>query len=259
MFTTKGAHILHWQPNDHHEPVLFCSTLADIQGPKAIRGGIPLCWPWFGPKEGHAQHGWARTHPWSVVSNETNHGTQKLIMTLARPLGSEASTFDGLSLTLQVIADNNLKVMLTTRNEGDQTSNITQALHTYFLVGHIENTLLDGLSGKTYVDKTKQETNHIQNGLLAIDQETDRIYRNVNRIEIQDHHFRRLIQVESEHASAMVVWNPWEEKCKSIGDLEDGDYQRFVCVEAANVPEPVSISPGEEFTLDMKISVSELR
>lgn len=257
-YTAKGGHILHWQPADQPIPVLFCSALADIEGPKAIRGGIPVCWPWFGPKEGKPQHGCVRTREWTVVSDQMTGGVRYVELALTDAGNAETYGYQGWKLTLKIEAGTTLRILLTTQNEGRNSISITQALHTYFLIGNIEASLLEGLDGKSYIDKTQNENVFLHEGLLDIKQETDRVYLDTREVQIRDEQNQRVIAIKSEKATAMVVWNPWTEKCKSIPDLEDKDYKRFVCVEAANFPEPVLIEPGQQFTLDMEIEVRSL-
>ncbi|MBK7790375.1 MAG: D-hexose-6-phosphate mutarotase [Saprospiraceae bacterium] len=254
-YTTKGGQVLGWQAKDHVEPVLFCSALADINGAKAIRGGIPVCWPWFGPREGASQHGIVRTEKWSLLRDETLNDTHNVHMELSsQNLPSSIWPYHW-NLSMLISAATSIKMQLTTLNEGNETFFITQALHTNFLVGNIHDTQLSGLDGKSYMDKTQQNEKRTQQGLLTIDNEIDRIYLDTQQVLIHDHANQRVIKVKSNEASAMVVWNPWEEKCSVMADLQNEDYKKFICVEAANFPEPIGIEPGQSFTLDMEISV----
>ena len=256
LYTTKGGQVLGWQEDAVGKPVLFCSTLAEICGPKAIRGGIPVCWPWFGPKEGSTQHGIVRTAEWRLLRDETIKGNHYVEMDLSSqnlPLSDWPFQWN---LNMLITAANTFKLQLTTLNEGNETFFITQALHTYFLVGNIFDTQLSGLDGKSYIDKTKQHESFTQQGLLTIDQEIDRIYMDTQQIMIHDGANQRLIRVLSNHATAMVIWNPWIEKCGTLTDLQNEDYKKFVCVEAANFPDEIGIEPGQSYSLDLEISVA---
>jgi len=254
-YTTKGGQVLAWRAEGHDNPVLFCSALADITGSKAIRGGIPVCWPWFGPREGSAQHGIVRTAEWRLLRDETINGSQYVEIDLSSQHLPPSSWPYQWNLSMLITAATSFQLQLTTLNEGNEPFFITQALHTYFLVGNIFDTQLSGLDRKKYIDKTKQNERMTQQGLLTIGQEIDRVYLDTQLVRIHDTANQRVMEVKSNQASSMVVWNPWEEKCRALADLQNEDYKKFICVEAANFPEEIGIEPGQSFTLDLEISV----
>lgn len=255
----KGGHITQWQPDDQPSGVLFCSALADLHGPKAVRGGIPVCWPWFGPRQGHAQHGFVRTLPWQLEIYRECEG----VVSCAMAINSSVDTFAlwpyQWKLELKVAASNRIMdISLITHNLGKSSMPITQALHTYFSVGDIQSAVIEGLQGKRYIDKTRQGQEFVQQGKLMIIEETDRIYLHSRAAKLIDPVYNREIKIESEGGNALVVWNPWEEKCKTISDLNASDYSHFVCIETACAPDCIELLPGHQHELSMSIKVNTI-
>lgn len=256
---TKGGHITQWQPLDQPAGVLFCSALADLNGPKAVRGGIPVCWPWFGPRQGFAQHGFVRTMPWQMESYRECDGSIFCTMSIHADGDTSEMWPYQWKLELKVAVSNQtMDISLITHNLNHTSMPVTQALHTYFAVGDIHCAVIEGLQGKTYIDKTRQGQEFVQKGDLILIEETDRIYLHSHAAKLKDPVYNREIDIESEGGNALVVWNPWEEKCKTISDLNPADYGHFVCIEAACAPDCIDLLPGHHYSLNMRIKVKEI-
>ena len=243
-----GAHILSYVPAGKQD-LLWISKESHLEAPKAIRGGIPLCWPWFGgdPKP---SHGFARTSFWQLVAAEV------------QPDGSDTLTFDfsatephPLKVTLKVNFGAKLTVSLTTENVGKTDFLLGDAIHTYFHVGEISKTRIHGLGGaptENRVDMT-EFTAEDDFGFAA---ETDNIYHSVAPVTIEDPVLNRRILVEKENSITTVVWNPWIAKSQRMPDFGDEEYHTMVCVEAANCSVGrVTLVPGSKHTLTQKISL----
>jgi len=232
------AHLLSWIP-DGHEEVLYLSPDAIMEDGIAIRGGVPVCWPWFGSRKNKPSHGIARISPWKKRSEnkyELNTNEAKLIL-----LVEEAET----TLTLNLI----------TKNTTFKTYEFTQALHTYFKIGNINKVSIHGLEGDTYFDKVNNE-NKVQEGTLIFNGETDRIYLTKKPCILRDSVLKREILVSSEGSSSTVIWNPGAIKSKEIKDLPNDGFENFCCIEAANTHfDPVKLLPDQTYTLSQKISV----
>ncbi len=253
-----GAQLLAWQPIGH-QPVLWVSKAAVFELGKSVRGGVPVCWPWFGAKDGKTAHGFVRTLMWQVVGVSVDTASQ-LVLRLG--LSADSSTrsvweheFD-LELVLTVGAT--LSIALTTRNTGATGFIVTEALHTYFCVGEIGQCRVLGLEDTEYLDKVKHFARSRQNGAVEISGETDRIYINTQAdCLIEDQALGRTIRVAKTGSCATVVWNPWREREKTISDMASDEFLSMLCVETANAgTDSISIDPGEMHTMTMCISVA---
>ncbi|MBK8698728.1 MAG: D-hexose-6-phosphate mutarotase [Saprospiraceae bacterium] len=252
---TKGAQVVHWQPKHATQPVLFCSDKADLDGPLAIRGGIPICWPWFGPNEGLPQHGFVRTREWHLVEHRVTEGDFYALLETTSDDNTESIWPGHWKLTCEIEAKAELTVRLTTHNLGVEPLYITQALHTYFQIADIPQVEIEGLDQVSYIDKVNGGVISSQNGPIIINEETDRIYYHPGNVVIDDQGNQRKIQITNTGADAVVVWNPWLEKCNAIKDLNPADYKKFVCVESAKVVEAVKVNGQTHNTLQTIISI----
>jgi len=245
------------------EDLLFLSDKAYYEKGKAIKGGIPVCWPWFGNDpldEGRPAHGFARNTLWNLSSTEQlDNGSTKVIMTMNPSEQSKTMFPHDFMLTLIVSIGKNLTLELITENKSDQAIEITQALHTYFSVSNISEVAISGLSKISYLDKAKSnmgDENKIQIGDIEFSGEVDRIYLNVpNDIVLKPSLKNDDIAIKSKNSETVVVWNPWKDLCEKSGDLQDDDYMRFVCIETANAAnEVVFIAAGESYSLTAEYS-----
>jgi D-hexose-6-phosphate mutarotase len=260
----RGAQVLAFQPH-HHDPVLWVSAHSLYQPGKAIRGGIPVCWPWFGP---HASdpakpaHGFARTSLWSVLSAAAlADGATQVRLRLADDDASYALWPHAFDLRLVVTVGAELRAVLIARNPGAAPYTYSGALHSYFSVSDIAAISIHGLDGCAYIDKVDGQQRKIQQGPVTIQGETDRVYLNTGETcVIEDPGLDRRITIGKAGSHTTVVWNPWAERARQLADFGDEEYHGMICVETANADgDSVTLAPGGEHRLTAIISVEEIR
>lgn len=245
----QGGHLLAWQPTNN-APVIWLSRKAQFQPASAIRGGVPVCWPWFG-KIASPSHGFARTQPWQLVSQTENPACVTLTLQLTdtpetRKIWDHAFT---LSLTFEL--GQTCELTLTT--EGNFQS--TAALHSYFYVEDIQNVQISGL-GEKYAPAPNQPAQFATEETLCIHQALDRIYQKpASIISVYDAKLQRTLKISHQNASDIVVWNPWAEGAASMKDMEADGYKTMVCVEAARIHQPLISTPQKPASMSMKIEV----
>ncbi len=256
LISIHAGQVLSYQPAGEAEDVLFLSEKAYYQDGKAIKGGAPICWPWFGADpegKGRPGHGFVRNRGWNVVATEAlANGDIKVTVGLDDTSETQAIWPHAFSLRQEIVIGDSLNLSLNTRNTGKEKFTITQAFHTYFKVGDISRAKVSGLADCDYLDKAGGgNTQKHQTGDVTIDAEVDRIYLNVgNTLTIDDAALKRQIQITSQGSKTAVVWNPWEKIAKDMADLEDHDYQRLLCVETTNAADDVrEVAPGGECRL----------
>lgn len=241
-----GAHVLSYRPTGH-SPVLWLAksfrTLADSA---PIRGGIPVCWPWFGPRDGLPSHGFARTARWNLLRTDYDTYSTSIALVLEDTPETRALWPHKFRLELSVTVGSALVVSLLAENTGDAPFEMSGALHSYFTVKEIGGIAINGLDGVKYLDRAPGGADAVQSGDIAIRAETDRIYVSApDEATIEDAALGRRIKVVKEGAPDVVVWNPWIEKAARLPDMDDDDYLRFVCVETA-FTSPATLAPGEK-------------
>lgn len=233
-----GATVTAFQPRGK-APVLWLSPQAVFKPGKAIRGGIPVCWPWFGPHPTDStkpQHGFARTAQWSVVSTATlPDDSTELRLHLSDDAQTRSIWPHSFRLELAVVIGSSLRVALRTQNTGNDPMKVGCALHSYFHVGDIHRVEINGLDGRDYVDQPDGNRIKHQTGPVKIEQEVDRIYLDTeDECVIQDTALARSIRVAKSGSKSTVVWNPWIAKSKALADIPDDGYLGMVCVETTN-------------------------
>lgn len=257
-----GAQVLSFRPLDQAEDLLFLSEQSLYRDGKAIRGGIPVCWPWFGPDPKGLQrpnHGFVRNHFWRIAKTEAlGVGETRVSLLFNETMKQENTWRQPFQLLLEITVGSRLKLNLTTLNTGDKAFSITQAFHSYFNVGRIQRVSVDGLEGCDYFDKLEQGTQKQQTSkLVRVAEEVDSIYVNVDKpLTISDPVLRRRILINAPNTSTAVVWNPWSKTCKKMSDLANIDYRRFICVEAGNIAfDLIQIQPGERHSLSADYTI----
>jgi glucose-6-phosphate 1-epimerase len=256
----NGGNVVAFQPHGQ-APVLFLSERSQFRAGKAIRGGIPICWPWFGPHAGDPakpQHGFARTMPWSVERvGVLPGGESEVELGLVDSDATRALWPQPFALRLQVVIGAALEVALTARNMADAPITCTAALHSYFAVGDIVRVQVDGLDGREYVDKIDGDRRKVQTGPVTFGAETDRVYLGTDApVTIVDAALERSIDVQASGSRSTVVWNPWIDKARAMSDFGDDEYRRMLCVETANaLDDAVTIAPGGEHRLWTRIAI----
>lgn len=248
LISIYGGQLLSFQPQNAVQNLMFVSDNAYYQTGKAIKGGTPVCWPWFGPDptgEGRPSHGFARNRLWQVSGAEAlSTGETKIILRLNDSEDTRKLWPYAFELVLEITVGESLNLTLISHNLGDRPFELTQALHTYFSVGDIAQTTILGLDGTTYIDKVDEQQVKSQSGPLAIAAEVDRIYQSVpNELVIEDQAFNRRIRITSSGNRTAVVWNPWVELSAKSGDLTDDAYTQFVCVETTNAADDIVTVP----------------
>lgn len=260
--TPYGAHLLSYCFASDPSDLLFLSEKAIFKEGIPIRGGVPICWPWFGPDpegKGRSDHGLARTRIWSVASTYLLKDQE---CSISFELNDTPETYalwpHRFRLILKVTVGKLLTMELTTQNRGETPFELTQALHTYFNIGDITQTNITGLEGFTYVDKTDESHEKSENIAIAIEGECDRIYPYDGRdIVIHDNALHRSINIESRGSHTAVVWNPWIRVCQQKADLAEEDYKQMVCIETANAGDDIiTLVAGESYTLKAIYSLS---
>ena len=250
-----GGQVLSYKPANASDDLLFLSEQAYYKKGKAIKGGIPICWPWFGadPEDkGRPAHGFARNSEWAVLETAVEkNGSIRLSLELKLNDTTRKLWEGDISARLDVVVGDNLALTLTTFNNSKDEMQLTQALHTYFNVGDSTQVSVTGLEGKTYLDKADGGGERIQQGPVTISGEVDRIYTDINNdLVIHDPVLDRKIRIQSSGSASAVVWNPWKEIAAEMGDLGDTDYLRMLCVETTNAgPDIVTIAPGDPYKL----------
>lgn len=256
-----GAHLIAWQPNGA-DPVLYNSPDSIYREGTAIRGGIPVCWPWFGAHPTDSSlpsHGFARNQSWELADvSESKSGVT--LSFLLHPNENSKSLFPHQFETRYTLElSRTLKASLTTTNRGDQPFTIGGALHTYFAIGDVHRVQVEGLDAVSYLDCVGERTNRTQEGPIRFEREVDRIFHEAPVTTLCDDCLCRRIVITPTGSHSTVVWNPWNEKAAALGDMPDDDYHMFVCIETTNALEDVvALAPGESHTLGATISLADL-
>ncbi len=249
--TLFGAHITQFINKADGKDRLFVSKNARLDGSKSIRGGIPICWPWFGDHTDPDMpaHGYVRTLQWTLTKHTINTDSS-VTLWLSPESSKELTTAKGynpeLAVELVITVGEQLVVELITTNNGTKAQVYTAALHSYFAVNDIKQTELMGLYGE-YKDKCQGFTLHDTPMPYTFSAETDRVHLcTTEKIMIEESDADTFVY-SSGHDS-IVVWNPWQEKSESMADMEDTSYQHMVCVETA-VTQGHTLAPGESHHL----------
>ena len=252
----QGAHLMTWQPRSQSLPVVWLSRDAKLAAGKSIRGGAPVCWPWFGahPSEpGFPGHGFARTVPWRMVeSGNEPDGATRLTLRLQQSEKTRTQWPHDCTLDLTVIVGETLRMELSTENNGADDFTIGEALHTYFRIGDIGAVRVTGLENCDYWDKVGGSTLKRQSGQITFSGETDRVYVNTAaECVIEDDRLGRRIHVAKSGSLSTVVWTPWTEKAAKMGDMGQPEgWREMVCIESVNAMENgVKVAAGTRHTI----------
>ena len=259
----QGAHIATFQPRGE-EPVIWLSQLAKFVPGKSIRGGVPICWPWFGP---HATdnklpgHGYARTVMWDVLETKAlPDGSTFLRFGLIESDTTRAQWPHTCSVQLEATVGKSLRVELVTRNSGNAAFQLGEALHTYLHISDVGQMTIRGLENCAYLDKVKDFGRFKQQNGIVIESEVDRVYVNTTTdCVIEDKGLKRAIRIAKQGSQSTVVWNPWTEKADKMGDFGKDGHRGMVCVESGNALEnAVTLAPGATHRLAAVYSTEKL-
>lgn len=255
-----GAHIMSYQPAGQ-VPVLWMSEKSMFTAGEPVRGGVPVCWPWFGPDPNgkFGGHGYARVSMWHVAGvSQTPAGETSVSLTLTESDVDAKFAPQPFKLELTVTLGSALVIALKVYNTGTENLTYSGALHSYFNVADSSAIKVEGLAGCDYLDKVVN-CDGVQEDDIVIDREIDRVYCRTSGIcRVIDPVFGRVIKIAKAGSTSTVVWNPWIDKSKRMPDFGDEEYHTMVCVEAANVPaagDARTLVPGAMGELRQMISV----
>lgn len=256
----QGGQLISWAPH-REELVVWLSPKAKFGPGESIRGGVPVCWPWFGPHPNEPSlpaHGFARTSLWEVIDVQAReNGSNRLGFRLIRRDESYTLWPHSTPLELYMTIGTVLEMELVTQNDGPVPVTVGEALHTYFQVSDVRRIAIHGLDGCSYIDKTDGGQRKRQSGAVVFTGETDRVYlESVDDCVIADPGLNRRIRIAKRGSRSTVVWNPWAEKAKALGDFDRDGYLGMVCVESGNVADNVvTIAPGATHRLCVRYTV----
>jgi glucose-6-phosphate 1-epimerase len=257
-----GAHVTSFIPKGGDD-LLWLSKTAIFAQSKAIRGGIPLCWPWFGAHptdHTKAAHGFARVSQWQVVSAQTTEqGATELVLGMKASEQTRQWWPYDFDLQYKITVAQTLTVALTTTNTGKVAMQITQALHSYLALGDITKGRIQGLNGLSYSDKVDDSKVIEQTGDIVVEQEVDRVYMNTkDSCLLIDDALKRTINVSKSGSDDTVVWNPWADKASIMADVHPNGHQTMVCIEAGNVLDNVIvIEAGERHSISQTLGLGK--
>jgi glucose-6-phosphate 1-epimerase len=257
-----GAQVTSWRPVGH-EDVIFLSEHSQFEQGKAIRGGIPVCFPWFRNKVDDPKapsHGVVRTKAWELDSIESHGDTVVVSLSTVSDEGTRAWWPYDFHLVHRATIGAALTQELVTTNTGAAPARFEEALHTYYRVGAAAQVRISGLDGVAYLDNTDGNREKRQAGDIAFTAQTDRAYLDTTHaVEIADPVLRRRIRLEKQNSRTTVVWNPWSTGAQTLSDLGDEEWRTMACVEASNMRVyPVDLAPGQQHTMKTVITLAPL-
>ena len=257
-----GAHVMSFTPHNTMD-LLWMSPDSFLEEGKAIRGGIPVCFPWFGPHKTDPekpQHGFGRLMNWDVVETKSEANGETLVRF---QLHSSEETkvywpYDFVA-ELAITVGAKLNVALKVTNTSSEPFEYSCALHSYFTLSGIDNITIEGLEGTTYFNQLNSANSVQKEPTLKIQEATTRHYLNTETpVVVNDPIFRRRIKVEKSGSKVTTVWNPWKEACVDIPDIPDYGYETFVCVESTNAfNNCITLAPNESHETSTTIGLEE--
>lgn len=272
LVAEQGAQVLSYRQGDM--PVIWLSEEAAFNRGQPVRGGVPICWPWFGdlsrnPDEVQAMHqdaaeapfhGLVRGLDWQFEQQHCEDDSGTLVFTCPQTLGALPSWPHRVALQLHIRLDERLHISLTSHNLGDRPVAISQALHSYFAVGDIQQVSVQGLDGQRYIETLEDWQQRQQQGELQINGETDRIYQGLPPVlHLLDPTWKRRISLETSGSHSAILWNPWIDKAHRLSQFADDAWQRMLCIETANVMEDrILLEAGTSHTLSVSIGSEPL-
>jgi glucose-6-phosphate 1-epimerase len=254
-----GAQITSWQPANVEE-VLFLSEHSRWQDGRAIRGGIPICFPWFRSKvdaPSAPAHGFVRTKEWRLESVSVDGESVTVVCATEEDESTQRWWPHAFRLRFTLSIGKALRLGLTATNTGQTSFRFEEALHTYFRVGQVEKVSVRGIDRVAFLDNFDDNRKKIQSGDLIFARKTDNAYIEVrSSAELVDPTLGRTIRTEKHDSATTVVWNPWKEGAASLSDLGTEEWRQFACVEASNILDSsIALEPGQEHSLQAILSV----
>ncbi|EPM50701.1 MULTISPECIES: D-hexose-6-phosphate mutarotase [Pseudomonas syringae group] len=268
LVAQQGAHILSYQVAGQ-PPLVWLNEEAAFKKGKAIRAGMPICWPWFGNLERNPQsvqamrdssepakaHGEVRALDWQLLGIGADGDALLVEFVLPEAEGHLPGWPHNVALKLSIRLDHALNVSLVSYNCGAEPVTFSQALHTYFAVSDVRQVSVEGLDGLRYIETLANWEEREQTGDLTFTGETDRIYQDTPGVlSIVDPEWQRRIHIRSTGSKSAILWNPWIEKTGKFTDMAADGWQRMVCVETANVlDDVVTLAPDQMHVLGVSI------
>jgi len=253
----NGAHVTSWIPAGGHE-MLFLSEAALFDSGKPIRGGIPVIFPQFADSGPLPKHGWLRTSAWMIDDSRSADDDSSVTLTSSDTGQTRAIWPYEYCAELQVTLDEaTLRLELTIQNTGSEAFEFTSTLHTYLSAGDVTYAELIGLEGVSYVDRTAAGALRVdRERLLRITAETDRIYLGApSPLRFMDYSRDTTLEIAATGFPHVVVWNPWERIARTLADMNDDEYIRMVCIEAALAGKALDLSPGASWAGSQRLTV----
>lgn len=252
-----GAHLTRWRPKGHDE-VIWLSDLARFEYGKAIRGGVPICFPWFAGNQPASDpdgpaHGYARTTTWEY--SDAKHDDAGVTISMR-------AAIEPFTLQYDVTFADTLTMQLTVTNTGTAAATFESALHTYFVISQIKAVRVEGLENADYLDTVGGNLQNLtqDDQPIRFDAETDRTYTSSATARIIDPGLQRIITIEKEHSGSTVVWNPWAAKAKAMADFGDDEWPGMLCVESGNIePNAIELAPEQSHTMRVVIEVQSIQ
>lgn len=249
----QGAQITSYKPDGHSE-LLWLSRTADFLPGKAIRGGIPLCWPWFGQHlddSDQPQHGYARTSDFDLFASQADDQSTRVVLRLNCPNPKWQESVNGLRMEFEVRLSKHLWMEVRTINLSDKDIKVGAALHTYFQVANASGVQIPEIKGLDYKDKTRGFATFNQSEHLTVESETDRVYLNPPKVvSLVDPGQQQTLEIQTWGNTDLVVWNPWKDNACKMADFDDEGYTSMICIEPANaLDNQVRLAPGEQHCL----------
>lgn len=258
----QGAHVTRFQPHGQ-QPVLWMSEKSLFAHGKPIRGGVPICWPWFGPHATDSNlptHGFARSRLWTLEETSVlNDGRTRVVLSLRSDEETLKSWPHAFVLRFTITVGATLELDLRIDNPGVAPFTCAEALHTYFTVGDVRQVRISGLTGTTYVDKVRKSERFVEAGDITITSETDRVYLGTTATcTVDDPLLGRRMVIAKDGSHATVVWNPWIAKAKAMPDFGDEEWPGMLCVETVNaLDHTLTIPAGGSHHLVARISAEQ--
>lgn len=255
MVSLHGGQVTSWQ-TERGEELLFTSSKGILKPPKAIRGGIPICFPQFGNCGSVEQNGFARNKIWTIEKNappihpndpQGKSSVDLLLKPSDEDLKCWPHSFE-FRLRVSLAIDGKLNLISRIRNIGPKPFSFSFAYHTYLAVSDISEVRIEGLETLDYLDNlSKKQRFTEQGGAITFESEVDRVYlSSACAVAVLDHQKKRTFVIRKEGLPDVVVWNPWEKKSKSI-DFGAEEYKQMVCVNGAAIEKPITLKSGEEW------------
>ncbi|MFV3380849.1 D-hexose-6-phosphate mutarotase [Pseudomonas sp. NY15354] len=272
LIAQQGAQVLSYQRLGE-PPLLWLSDQAIFRQGKSVRAGVPVCWPWFGNLQRNPQavqamyhgeqapaHGLARTRDWQLLGIEEAAEGLRIEFSLPQALGDLPGWPHEVELKLLIEMGTQLKMTLSSLNQGNDSVTISQALHSYFAVSDVRQARVEGVDNLGYIETLADWELRQQHGALGFAGETDRIYlQTPDLLKIVDPQWNRRITLHSTGSRSAVIWNPWTERARELTDMADDGWQRMLCIETANVwDDAVTLAPGASHSLSVTIASEAL-